>query len=158
MSTIGDINSSISLESFLHRIKLLSDYLRSSGIDPENVAILKRSNKSGYKTKGKLPSFASLQELAIDYNVSVDWLLTGEGEMLRGVKTQPSAAKDNQEVVNLLREKSRMSDELLVLNNELRELRAELDATRKAAAGENFEEGPACGANCAAPLLPRETE
>lgn len=60
-----------------------------------------------------------IQKLCIDYLISADWLITGEGEMLRDERPQSVGKKDDRdETKELLREKIKDQQKIIDLLEE----------------------------------------
>lgn len=68
-------------DSFINRVEILRKAIKDKGFDTESILALNRANRSGYKTKGKLPSFTTLESLACDFDVNLNWLVLGRGEI-----------------------------------------------------------------------------
>lgn len=60
-----------------------------------------------------------IQKLCIDYLISADWLITGEGEMLRDKRPCSEAPPaDRDEIISLLREKIADKERIIALLEE----------------------------------------
>lgn len=63
------------------RIKLLRNTLKLKQDEFANIIIISRPMISYYEKDDKLPSAAIIKNICREFNVSEQWLLTGEGEM-----------------------------------------------------------------------------
>ncbi len=105
-----------------------------------------RQALSNWKTRDSVP-YTLCVKIANDLNVSIDWLLTGDGEMLRGVTNQACSSylapkeealltmfkelseDDQREICRLAEDKKRLRDlesEILELKNSVETLKTAL--------------------------------
>ncbi len=105
-------------DSFINRIEILRKALKAKGFDTESILALNRANRSGYKTKGKLPSFTTLESLAYEFNVNLNWLILGKGEIFcnenssEGVAHEGLCLDDNKEIEALRRQHDKLKQEM----------------------------------------------
>ncbi len=103
------------------------------------------STISSWKARNSIP-YAKCEEIAEDRGISLDWLLTGNGEMLRGVTCQPSPSNlspkeealltmfnelsedDQREICRLAEDKKRLRD----MSKQIEELQAWFEEFKKA--------------------------
>lgn len=108
--------------SFNERFAAFLDHF---GLNPNSLA--KALNDSAkvkyhnYKTGSARPNSDTLQLIASKYPVSIDWLVTGEGEMLRGQPVTPVV----EQVMPLDRAIMQLEQQIAILKNENRMLKAE---------------------------------
>lgn len=104
-----------------------------------------RQALSNWKTRNSVP-YTLCVKVANDLNVSIDWLLTGDGEMLRGVTSQASSSNlapkeealltmfkelsedDQREICRLAEDKKRLHD----MSKQIEELQAWFEEFKKA--------------------------
>lgn len=103
------------------------------------------STISSWKARNSIP-YAKCEEVAEDRGINLDWLLTGNGEMLRGATCQPSPSNlspkeealltmfnelsedDQREICRLAEDKKRMRD----MSKQIEELQAWFEDFKKA--------------------------
>lgn len=83
-----DLRPSFSHGEMILRIDIFKKYLSSINIDISDVKGLSPAAVYSYRAKGNVPLGASLEEWGSRYGLSLDWLLWGEGEMLRETPAQ----------------------------------------------------------------------
>lgn len=88
-----------------------AELAKKMGIKPAKFSeILNKRMKAGMDI---------IQKLCIDYEISADWLITGEGSMCRETQTQGEPPPyDHDEVVRLLKEKVADQQEIISLLKE----------------------------------------
>ena len=103
------------------------------------------STISSWKARNSIP-YAKCEEIAEDRGINLDWLLTGNGEMLRGATCQPSSSNlspkeeallamfnelsedDQREICRLAEDKKRLRD----MSKQIEELQAWFEEFKKA--------------------------
>lgn len=115
-------------------IDRLYQYLDSKGVKPTNFE-KELGLSNGYLSSQKKRNADTGESILIkitDYcrDISIDWLLTGRGEMLRGADGEPSTAKTEptiiyksdplkDEIIELLRKQVATSDKQIAMLEEL---------------------------------------
>ena len=103
-SNISSDSLVIRLESFIKKVKRL-------GVDIESVSGMNKQSRLNYRKRGNIPKSSTLLEWSTEFDLSVDWLLTGEGDMLRAGLTPAAHGEDQR--VRELEERVRLLQELL---------------------------------------------
>ncbi len=113
-----DNDKSTSTQIFTNRVELLRKSLKAKGFDTESILALNRANRSGYKTKGKLPSFSTLESLAYNFNVNLNWLVLGRGQIfsddnIENVAHEKKSSMDNKKFEDLEKQNEQLKQELI---------------------------------------------
>lgn len=120
------------------------NYILSSKIE-DNKALLgqklgvKPSKFSEILNKRMKAGMDVIQNLCIEYGISADWLITGNGMMLREEQISDESPPDQAEVIRMLKEKIHDQQEIITLLKEkidvLQGGASESEADSTAAAG-----------------------
>ena len=77
------VKTNSNLDFIYNRVISFIEKIKASGVKIETIPGMKTQDRSNYKNRKNIPSASFLYLWSVNYDLSVDWLLTGEGEMLR---------------------------------------------------------------------------
>lgn len=88
-----------SMSEILNRLELFMNNLKKSDVDLESIPGLKKQARANYRNRQNIPASSNLLLWSTNFGLDINWLLTGEGEMLRSAAVshptrQTSPAKD----------------------------------------------------------------
>ena len=96
------------------------NFILSSKIEPNKAELaeklgVKPAKFSEVLNKRMKAGMDIIQKLCIDYKISADWLITGEGTMYRDItEMSGTVSPDHNEIIQLLREK--VADQQRIIN------------------------------------------
>ena len=102
------------------RVIEVINFILSSKIEPNKAELaeklgVKPAKFSEILNKRMKAGMDIIQKLCIDYEISADWLITGEGSMYRDTTVMSGTAPpDRDEIIQLLREK--VSDQQKIID------------------------------------------
>lgn len=131
-------------EIIYNRLELFAKKIKSEGRKLESIPGLGKQAMANYRNRGNIPASSTLFEWT-KLGLSIDWLLTGNGEMLCKQSAQ-TERRQNEATVGEL------AQELLLLNQEVRRLREENSLLREQLRDKINPAMPAIGANSAVHL------
>ena len=108
-------------EAIISRLELFIKKIKKDGVILENVPGLSKQSRSNYRMRGNIPRSANLLEWSTKFDLSVDWLLTGKGEMFDGAaesSATPSTPVSERET-KVLRELAEAKAEIARLQKKM---------------------------------------
>lgn len=121
----------------------IGQLIRDKGVTPYKISVDTGINQAILSRiingTTKKPQYSTLKLLAEYFNVSIDWLLTGEGEMLN---TAPGSTVSGNEqpaitiALKMLEEQLRVKDEQIAKLHQLLEIRLKGDVHEDAASAD----------------------
>ena len=102
-------------EKMLERTKLFKEKLLSMDIDISTMKRLSAAALHGYRKKGNVPKGDSLEEWGSRFNLSLDWLLWNEDEMLRSQEDSGKLSEQERTIMELALENRQLRKEIEAL-------------------------------------------
>lgn len=108
-------------DSFIKRLNLFIENLKKSGIQLECVPGLSKQARLNYRQRGNIPASRILLHWSTMFDLNVNWLLLGEGEMLRTPKACSKRGRmpDDEEMTCIQAELVRLRTETYQLQKQL---------------------------------------
>lgn len=130
------------IPGFIDRLRELMEAKKLSGAALGKIAGVSKQSFSNYLS-GAMPTASVLYAWSIKLDVNANWLLTGEGDMLRMANTAAEVLTDAErgELELLRQERIRLRDELLAVQKEHMQLLTERVAALGRFAPKQEEEG-----------------
>lgn len=161
-------NDAHSPENITKRVLSFIEFIQSKGIDVERVTGMTKQARLNYRQRLNIPASKTLFMWSTKFDLSIDWLLRGEGTMLITNREHLDFNKDT--AAHEEKNRDALLDKLFTKNDLLHDRIAELtseNATLRAKAvflegeGKHQQElgvTPASGSGSAAHILQRKTE
>lgn len=106
--------------------------IKKKGYQLAEAAGIKPQSISGYKNNGSLPKAEVLAAWAKEFDLNINWLLTGEGEMLQSEKPAPAPQPGlEREVAAMHREIELLTDQNRVLKEHCQSLKDMIEQQRE---------------------------
>lgn len=107
-------NCTSSPENIINRVILFIEIIKGRGVDIEGVTGMSKQARQNYKIRLNIPATKTLFAWSTDFDLSVDWLLHGEGSMFI------SERKGGGRVIKDATTQDSVAHRLLSMNEELR--------------------------------------